>query len=305
MNRVRVLSAVALLLAVVALGTVAGGLAGSGGADEPSEGLGVGSGEGSGVGDGEGVGLVGGDAEPADVPTWLGFGPVLLVLWISAAAGFLALVVFLWTASLRDVLETLRESASLVIGLGVGVALIVGIFLLLNGLFESGGGGLMGSSGSTSDELFGGAIETNSPSFLSGIVLIGAAAAVGLSLILFLSDGDEDSDTQTDDVRPPEEPPEAHGGNRPPAAAVEDPDASNEVYRAWLALRDRVGRTDRTESPEELRRRALAAGLDEKAVGELTTLFNATRYGDRPVTNDEERRAREALDALDGVGGGS
>lgn len=305
MNRVRVLSAIALLLAVVALGTVAGGLAGDGGEDRPSEGLGVGSGEGSGVGDGEGVGLIGGDAESADVPTWLGFGPVLVVLWISAAAGFLMLVIFLWTTSLRDVLEMLRESASLVIGLGGGVALLVAIFLLLNGLFDSGGGGLMGSSPTSSDELFGGSIETNSPSVLSGIVLIGAAAVVGLVVVLVLSDEDGDGDAVAEDVRPPEEPPESGGANRPSTAVVDDPDASNEVYRAWLALRDRVGRTDRTESPEELRRRALAAGLDEEAVGDLTALFNATRYGDRPVTSDEERRAREALDALDGVGGRS
>lgn len=305
MTRTRVLSALALVLAVVALGTVAGGLA-DGGTSDPSEGVGIGSGEGSGIGEGENIGLGASDADPPDVPVWLGMGPFMLALWISAAAGIIATILFVWSTTLEEVLKLVTESLTQVLGLGIAIILLYLLFLLLSGLFQGGGGGMMGTGGSVSGSVFGESSATDSPSMTSGIMFLGAVAVLGILFMILLPRRNDDGDSGggTAVIADDESPAETNGTVRP-VVDVEDPEATNEVFRAWATLRDRLGRSDRTESPAELRRRALEAGLDEGAVQELTALFNATRYGERPVTSSEERRAREALAAIDGSGGES
>lgn len=75
-----------------------------------------------------------------------------------------------------------------------------------------------------------------------------------------------------------------------------DADVENAVYRAW---REMTGALDvdapATTTPEEFADAAVAAGMDDADVRELTWLFEEVRYGDASVTEERERRARDAL----------
>lgn len=126
------------------------------------------------------------------------------------------------------------------------------------------------------------------------------AGLVGAVAVLFVFDGDATSIAG-----------EASSGGTAPldtagrdTAQVTDVEtartaATNEVYRAWLSMVRRADVPDpATATPAEVRRHAVAAGMDEAAVAELTRLFVAVRYGDR----DAAERAERAADALDRLG---
>jgi hypothetical protein len=70
----------------------------------------------------------------------------------------------------------------------------------------------------------------------------------------------------------------------------------NAIYRAWREMTDALA-VDRPETttPEEFADAAIAAGLAEEDVRELTTLFERVRYGDEPVSAEREQRAEDAL----------
>lgn len=73
-------------------------------------------------------------------------------------------------------------------------------------------------------------------------------------------------------------------------------DLSNAVYRAWRDMTDALDVSDpATTTPAEFADRAVAAGLDEDHVDDLTELFREVRYGSAPVTPERERRAAETL----------
>lgn len=80
---------------------------------------------------------------------------------------------------------------------------------------------------------------------------------------------------------------------RPPPGAPAD---ENEVYRAWASFQAGVGGDG--EAPDAVAARAVAAGLPESAVTDLTRTFQAVRYGGAEVTPERERRAREALERI-------
>lgn len=81
--------------------------------------------------------------------------------------------------------------------------------------------------------------------------------------------------------------------------------AENEVYRAWREMADGVDvGNPRTSTPAEFAAAAVDAGLDPDRVEELTELFEAVRYGDRPVTEERERRAVAALREIERQHGG-
>lgn len=73
-------------------------------------------------------------------------------------------------------------------------------------------------------------------------------------------------------------------------------DSENGVYRAWVRMTE-VLDVDHpeTSTPREFADAALAAGLNPDDVAELTELFETVRYGPTDVTDEHERRAREAL----------
>jgi hypothetical protein len=76
-------------------------------------------------------------------------------------------------------------------------------------------------------------------------------------------------------------------------------DLSNDVYRAWFRLFERIDPSpDEHPTPRELARMAIADGFDQDAVKRLTEQFEAVRYGPKGVTSAQERLAREALSEL-------
>lgn len=76
-----------------------------------------------------------------------------------------------------------------------------------------------------------------------------------------------------------------------PADTQRSPTArpTNEVHRAWMTLDERVGGKG-TETPREVEREAIDAGLPAAEVRTLRRLFEEVRYGG--VDPDEERVAR-------------
>lgn len=83
-----------------------------------------------------------------------------------------------------------------------------------------------------------------------------------------------------------------------PADVAYDVDPTNEVYRAWLEMVDRldIDRTDAT-TPGEYARRARRLDVDTDAVDRLTALFERVRYGgaDPEPLADEARTALAAI----------
>ena len=92
-----------------------------------------------------------------------------------------------------------------------------------------------------------------------------------------------------------------------PQIVIDDVSQSNAVYSAWHEMATRaLDASERTATPSEVAGAAVRSGLDRDAVRTLTSLFEEVRYGDRPVTDERERKASAALDALDsGRGAGS
>lgn len=294
MNRDSVLSAVALVLAVAALGTVAGGLStGETGPGDTSPGVGIGAGEGSGAGNGSGLGFNLSGATDVSSPPWLGKGLVLAAIWGTTVVTGASVVLFLWNASLREVLRAAARVLASAVGLGILLAGLLALLFFLAALFESGGGGIMGSS-STAGLDVPGAVESPSPDPVTGVVLLAGGALVIVVLVTVLTARD-DPDGSTPDARwrRDRERETIADDTLRAEGEILDPAATNDVYRVWRELSEQVGDRDRAESPGDLRRRAKAAGYDEQAIGELTTLFNAVRYGEAGATAARERRARE------------
>lgn len=75
---------------------------------------------------------------------------------------------------------------------------------------------------------------------------------------------------------------------------------SNEIHRVWLSMIDRLDLDrPRSRTPSECAAAAIDAGLDPTAVRTLTDVFEEVRYGEKPVTEERRRRAREGLERLE------
>lgn len=73
-------------------------------------------------------------------------------------------------------------------------------------------------------------------------------------------------------------------------------DVDNEVYRAWREMTDHLDVSNpESSTPAEFAAAAVDAGLDREDVSELTSLFEAVRYGGESPTEERESRAVEAL----------
>lgn len=82
-------------------------------------------------------------------------------------------------------------------------------------------------------------------------------------------------------------------------------DLENEVYRAWMAMTDRLDLADPdTVTPGEFAGVAIEAGMAQEDVRALTRLFEEVRYGERPVTERRERTAVETLRRIERSYGG-
>lgn len=304
MHRGRVLSAVAVVLAVLAVGTIAGGLSPSASSDSStSSGLGIGSGDGSGIGESDNVGIGTANASGGSLPYWVGLLPLLAVIWAATIVGLVLAVYFLWDSTLRELIRAIVATIGRVAVIVVIGIVVAALLLVLAGFIGKGGGGLMGTGSTTGSQFTGQASSTESPVLAVGMAVLAGIAMLGILLVVLLPSGDDGEPTVTGSGAGGERRTRETSRSVRADASVDDPAASNEVYRAWTTLRDRVGERNRSESPAQVRQRAIEAGLDERAVSELTDLFNAARYDERPVTDDEERRARDAIDALDGTEG--
>lgn len=135
------------------------------------------------------------------------------------------------------------------------------------------------------------------PSLLVLTVLL--VTVVGAVTALFYGGDDEGRDS-TDPVAEPDDTVQRGALGRAAGEAAdrieEGDDFENDVYRAWREMTEPLS-VDRPDSstPGEFAAAARDAGLDPSHVDELRTMFEDVRYGDRPVTDDRERRAVEIL----------
>lgn len=77
-----------------------------------------------------------------------------------------------------------------------------------------------------------------------------------------------------------------------------DVPATNDVYRVWNALSAEVPLEPAGETPAAVAEAAIAAGYRPEPVIELTDLFCAIRYGEKPPTPDRQQRARALATTL-------
>lgn len=298
----RLRAAVVLVLAVAALGAGAAALdASTSGGGSP----GGGEGEGAGLGEGEG-GLL-----PAtDPPTGGdgGGGWVAQLLFAAALGGVVFGLVFLAQAlvnwSWADLVQFLRtyggRALAGVVLLGLGY-LLVQFFL---GFVADGGGGSAGLLGGT-EGAGSGTVEDATGVDLPVGALAAVVAVVALAVLLAVrasrgSAAEGPVATDSAAAASGRDPPTDAGRGSAGSADASAVPANNEVYRTWLALADAAGADPRRESPRSVADRAVAAGVDERAVREATALFEAVRYGGAPATDERERRAREVRRALPG-----
>mgnify|MGYP000651501881 CR=1 FL=1 len=139
---------------------------------------------------------------------------------------------------------------------------------------------------------------------LFGAVLVGLVAVFGAEYIPWEREDDTTRAEVAEEASDDESISEAAGRAADRIEAAED-SAANEVYRAWREMAESVDVGDpQTSTPAEFAAVAVDAGLDRDRVAELTELFEAVRYGDRPVTEEREQRAVAALREIEREHGG-
>lgn len=288
MNREQAVSGALAFLAVLALGGVAATLDATG-----ASGTGTGSGDEGGVGSGPTFSLGGGyepiDATVPSLPEWL--GPLL--------AGLLLVVTVYGTY------ELYREHGLRRIAGAVAVSLVAaaGLYLLLRLLRpgESGvGPGVRegepslpgGGSGGAATDAATRAVDPPTALLVAlGLVLLGAVA------VIVRATGDQRTTLATST---PSETPETAERAAVAAAIETGDDLDNAVYRAWREMvADLPVSNPEASTPADFADAAVEAGMDAEDVAEVTGLFEAVRYGDRPVTEARAERATDALRRLE------
>ncbi|MCO8267000.1 DUF4129 domain-containing protein [Haloferax sp. AB510] len=150
-----------------------------------------------------------------------------------------------------------------------------------------------------SDGVLGGLGEQSSPADgLHSRLAVGGALVVGAAMLVFRRFTD-------DDARASEVTEERGGADHKPSdRRAPDPSEwggppTNDVSQAWFSMVSALGAaaTPR-QTPAELARTAVDTGLPADTVESLTELFRAVRYGGKRPTDERERRAEGALDAL-------
>lgn len=303
----RLLRGLALVVAVLAVATVAAGVTTSAGGDgdgERAPGVGFGEGTGAGVGGGDDVGLLpDDDARSFDIPAWVVIAPLTTLLW----AAVVFLVVFplhtVWTGRFWTLVTLVREALADALAIAVFFLAAVALFVVLGMVVGAGGGGGLGGEASTGIAVAGGASAIVVPSrslvgcAALGLGLLGAVAA---AVALGRETGDETAEATGTRSGGEHTSDTVAGGLAHVPDEAADVDPSNDVFRAWLALRDHAGGpVSRAETPRAVQRRARAAGVDADVAAEITAMFCAVRYGNVPVTDARERRAAELRSEID------
>ncbi|AGN01883.1 hypothetical protein L593_09690 [Salinarchaeum sp. Harcht-Bsk1] len=292
----RLRAGLVLLLAVVALGA-AGAAVDSGRSGGGSTGLGEGSGSGAGSG---------ADGLPSISPEFNPFfdgGILAAAIGVLAVVGLVAALVGGTLLLLEKDWDELKEYLFSA-GIKVGVFALVGIgFYLLMQLFDGlpDGGGSTGLGGGSEDVEAAGEAASSTGLQLPTVVGIVVVAAILLFIVVTTLGGGSEEDGEAVAATPdPEESPGGIGTATPTSTTVGRPPADNEIYRAWLALAEEANADARRETPAEVADRAVAAGVDEAATREITSLFERVRYGGVEPDEATEQRAERALARMAG-----
>jgi hypothetical protein len=292
-NWQRTAPALLALLAVLALAGAAATLQSAGG------GAGAGAGDESRIGVGDGGGEIDFGAPPAPDPVDAHDSGRLLAALVSTAVVVSLLATVVWIY--REGLDAVKQF----------LALVVPTTLLLVALYVLFVAGLQGSEGSagilsggrpslpgggTTGGASGEAAAATSPS-LAVAAVVGLVVVVALLLVV-RSTGDERVEPDVDDPDPQRQGDVAAVGDAAGRAAdrIEGEAAfDNAVYRAWREMTEPLDLPRETSTPGEFAEAAGRAGMRGEDVRELTSLFEATRYGGVPPDDDRERRALAAL----------
>lgn len=155
-------------------------------------------------------------------------------------------------------------------------------------LAPEGGSGAPGSASGTS---------VTDPSVLL-LVGLGVALVAAVAL-LFVSSSGTDPESEEATAEPDPDPDVEAVGRAAGEAAdrIESAtDVDNEVYRAWREMTTHLDVSNpESSTPAEFAGAAVDAGMSRDDVAELTSLFEAVRYGGESPTEERERRAVEAL----------
>lgn len=181
------LPALAVVLAVLAVGLVAGGYADDSADDgSTSSGLGIGAGEGSGLGNGSGVGLDTDNEGWADFPRWVVVAPLLAITWGGSVAVVVYAAVYLRRATLSDLVKDTVAVLARVLALAIAIGLFFLALLFLANLLSGGGGGLAGETVEAPGQLSGQSDALN-PATLGGLLLLLAAALLALLMVAYVA----------------------------------------------------------------------------------------------------------------------
>lgn len=302
MEESRLRAVIVLVLAVTAIAaagaTIDGGSAGGG---SP----GVGSGSGTGIGDGEEGGIVPVPESAGSIGGGDWFGYLLGATYAAAFLLLLALVVrSAYRRNLRQLLKAAGLAAAVVvlaIVTGIGFQQISEVFSELFG--TSGNPGGLGGEGGVG---LGGADSGGGVDFpLTALVALFGVALVGALVLAYLGRGRGSEGTPAPGAAAdsPPDPESPSSSTAEPSSTVRTADvpADNDVYEAWLALAEAADADPARDSPATVAERAVAAGVDEGVVDDVTALFEEVRYGGRPVTSERERRAASAAERIGGA----
>ncbi|WP_115865420.1 DUF4129 domain-containing protein [Halorussus litoreus] len=165
-----------------------------------------------------------------------------------------------------------------------------------NSLFDAGNMSVVPDGGSGAPGSGTGTSVTDPSFLLMAGLAIALLAAVAL---LFVSSSGDDPDHEEPAPEPEPEQDVAAVGRAAGEAAdriESSTDVDNEVFRAWREMTEHL-RVSNPESstPAEFAAAAVDAGMAREDVEELTSLFEAVRYGGESATEERERRALDAL----------
>ncbi|WP_227134910.1 DUF4129 domain-containing protein [Halorubellus salinus] len=246
------------------------------------------------------------------------------VLWLVVLVALVAGGGWLLVAHLRSAGGGGRRLRRRFVALVLAVAVVVaGVLLVAVRVFEDGEG--PGGPDGVGGPLVQGSPESVTPTGGPGpgvvlAVLVVLALLVGGWLAVRRLRGGDGGEREADEAAASDvdEPDDAGTdvfdgtalGSAAGRAAVHLDDAesppANDVVRAWreLAAVLPVARPE-TSTPREFASAATAAGVDPDAVAELTSLFEAVRYGDRDPSGERAERAVAALERVEAEYGAS
>lgn len=300
--------AAVVLLGVLAVGSMAASY-------DAAESLSVGGGgdaggSGSGSGGAMSTGDQAGTTATVPLPGWVVEHFVLVFFGGGTLLLVLGAVVVTWLRGVDGLKKVLSMLAEAVSGGALYLAVLVflvwlifgftgeGIELMGGAPSESAGGQTGGSGG---DQAAG--TDERSVPYWYALVGIWALIVVGWSYLMHRDGSDDESSPTANDGEDLPEATVESGAGVGRQEAVSDVPPSNPVYRAWREMAAEVERTtDGTVTANEVAAAAAERGFDRDAVRTLTRLFEEVRYGDRPVTEDRERRAKSALESIEGSG---